>query len=848
MRLLILVCLLVTSLLRASDPEPGIALSLAKARAARIHDLRYILHLDLPEDPAAPIPGRMEVSARLRGGKGPLVLDFDGGKVNAVNLGGKAAAWRVVNGHLVVSVPSPGPIRMAIDFEAGSGPLNRQKELLYSLFVPARAHRAFPCFDQPDLKARFTLSLGMPEAWVALSNGAEQGTEVKDQRRTVRFGETQPIPTYLFAFAAGRFQVETAERAGRTFRMFHRETNGERLKQNREAIFDLHASALAWLEKDTAFPYPFGKFDFIALPAFQFSGMEHPGAIYYRATSLFLESSATRSELMGRASLIAHETAHLWYGDLVTMRWFNDVWMKEVFAGLMANKIVEPSFPEFNHRLAFLDDHYAAAYSVDRTAGSNPIRQELSNLADAGSLYGPIIYEKAPITMRNLEDLVGPAAFQRALRVYLRTHAYGNADWSDLIAILKRQTTKDVGAWSRAWVEREGRPRVETLLEVKEGRIRRLAFRQSDPLGRGLRWNQRLRVLVGDPNAPRGFDVALQGETTEVPEARGLPVPQMVLPVGEGLGYGLFPLDPGTVGTLLARLPEVQDPLTRRAAWVALWEAYLEGGIHPEALLKLLLRALPGESDDLSLESLLGHVKDVFWRHLPEKSRQVWAAPLESALRERLAQAPTPGQKRACFQVLRDVSTSPEGLVWLERVWRKQVQVPGLTLSERDLARMAQTLALHGVAGWKSILAEQQTRLSEPDEQARFAFLLPALDADPAVREGFWRSLGALKQRSREPWVTEGLSFLHHPLRQEASRPLVKPGLEMLEEIRRTGDIFFPRSWAGAILGSQSGMEVASEVRALLGRPLTPALRRVLTVALDGIERAARIQALTPKA
>ena len=148
--------------------------------------------------------------------------------------------------------------------------------------------------------------------------------------------------------------------------------------------------------------------------------MEHAGKILYNASGLLLDESATQNQLLGRASVIAHETAHMWFGDLVTMRWFNDVWMKEVFANFMAAKIVNPSFPTVNHELRFLLSNYPAAYEVDRTAGANPIRQPLDNLHEAGSLYGAIIYQKAPVVMRHLEALLGDETFRDGLREYLK--------------------------------------------------------------------------------------------------------------------------------------------------------------------------------------------------------------------------------------------------------------------------------------------------------------------------------------------------------------------------------------------------------------------------------------------
>src|SRR4030095_10475302 len=174
-----------------------------------------------------------------------------------------------------------------------------------------------------------TLSLDIPAGGEALANAPEIERVKGDRTTAIRFSESDPLPTYLFAFATGRFQIETAERRGRRFRMFHRETDAAKVARNREAIFDLHAASLEWLERYTGIPYPFGKFDFLLVPSFQFGGMEHAGAIFYNASGLLLDQSATQNQKLGRASVIAHETAHMWFGDLVTMRWFNDVWMKE---------------------------------------------------------------------------------------------------------------------------------------------------------------------------------------------------------------------------------------------------------------------------------------------------------------------------------------------------------------------------------------------------------------------------------------------------------------------------------------------------------------------------------------
>jgi aminopeptidase N len=839
----------------AALAAPGIPLSLADERARRISNLRYELHFSIPADAATRIRGQVTIRFNLADASRPLVLDFSPpgpmrpegptgsqrGRASGVDTQFVAAA-----DHLIVSPQDlrEGPNEIAIDFDAGDGSLNRNPEFMYTLFVPARARLAFPCFDQPDLKARYRLTLDIPKGWEALANGAESARQDRGDRLTLTFAETQPLPTYLFAFAAGRFQIETADRNGRRFRMFHRETDAAKVARNRDAIFDLHAASLEWLERYTGIPYAFGKFDFLLVPSFQFGGMEHAGAIFYNAAGLLLDQSATQNQQLGRASVIAHETSHMWFGDLVTMRWFNDVWMKEVFANFMAAKIVNPSFPQINHELRFLLTYYPSAYEVDRTAGTNAIRQRLDNLADAGTLYGAIIYQKAPIVMRQLEMILGEDGFRDGLREYLRAHSFANATWTDLIRVLDARTPEDLEVWSHTWIEEAGRPVITTDLRVDHGRIARLALVQRDPVPRrGLVWTERLQMTLGYDEELRQIPVNLNAARVDVPEARGLPVPRFVLPTGGGVGYGGFVLDATTRTYLLAHLPEIPDALTRGSALVTLWEDMLDGRARAADVVDLLVRSLPRERDELNLQRMLGYAQQGFWKFLPAAERNRLVPKLEPVLRGGLAAAATASLKSAWFSALRDTAQTPDTLGWLEKVWRKTEEVPGLVLEEPDFITLAEELAVRAVPSWQEILDLQLSRTANPDRRDRFAFVRPALSADPRVRDAFFDSLGDLRNRRREPWVLEALAYLHHPLRASSSRKYIPRSLALLQEIRRTGDIFFPKRWMDATLSGHRSASAARMVRQFLNT--TPPdypdqLRLTILSSADDLFRAAR--------
>ncbi len=842
--------LLVSACVSHAPPPPtetGIARELAQVRKATLSDLAYAVALRIPAAHDQPVQGTTTVRFRWSDpGRRPVVLDFvqPEQRVREVRVNGKAARWSAKNDHVVI--PASGFRRdtvneVSLAYTAGDEALNRASDFLYTLFVPDRAHFSLPVFDQPDLKARWSLTLDVPPGWVAVANGPELETPPDTLGGTYRFAETKPLPTYLFAFVAGRFKVEEADRDGRHMRMFHRETDSAKVARNRDAIFDLHATALSWLEDYTGIPYPFQKFDFVLVPSFQYGGMEHPGQILYNQDGILLDESATQDAYLGRASTIAHETTHMWFGDLVTMEWFDDVWMKEVFANFMAAKIVHPSFPEVDHDLRFLLAHFPPAYQVDRTAGANPIRQPLENLREAGTLYGNIIYEKAPIVMRQLELVVGEDAFQDGLREYLSAHEYGNATWPDLIAVLDRKTDDDLAAWSHAWVEEPGRPTVR-VTRVEEGGRAGVRIAQEDPAGKGRIWPQPLTVLFGYPDTVLTQEVRLGANTVFVAAPDGR-TPDFVLPNGSGVEYGLFLLDPASRAWLLEHLPEVPRALDRGTSWVTLWDAVLEGQVPPATFLDLALAALPREGNEQNAQRVLGYLETGYWRLLSDDARRRRAPDVEGTLWRGVSTAPTATLRAAYFKAWRNVVLTGEGVARLRRVWAREEQPPGVALSENDYTALASTLALRGVGGIEAILDTQAGRIENPDRRARFAFVRPTLSADTAVQNAWFQALKDPANREREPWVLEGLANLNHPLREARSRHFVLPALEMVEEVQRTGDIFFPGRWLDATLGGHGSPEVAETVRAFLdARPgYPPRLRGKIQQSADMVERAARI-------
>ncbi|MCH2461811.1 MAG: M1 family aminopeptidase [Gemmatimonadetes bacterium] len=830
--------------------EEGVSEELARHRRATLADLSYAYELSVPRDAGA-LTGTLITQFTLRDdSNSPVVIDFKdpGERVRTVYVNGEAAEWTAVFDHLAIdgsAFATDAHNEVSIEFEAGDEALNRNPDFLYTLFVPDRAHFSLPIFDQPDLKAPFSLTLEIPSEWVAVANGVEVSQELLDGGRTrYTYRETKPIPTYLLAFAVGGFQIEEAERGVRTFRMFHRETDTAKVARNLDAVFDLHATALDWLEDYTQIEYPYGKFDFVLLPPFQYGGMEHPGSIFYRQQSLLLDESATQNQIIGRASLIAHETSHQWFGDLVTMAWFDDVWTKEVFANFMAAKIVQPSFPDLNHDLRFFLAHHNTAYGVDRTPGANAVRQPLENLREAGTLYGAIIYQKAPIVMRQLELLVGEETFRDGMREYLTEFAHSNATWPDLIAILDDLSDEDLADWSRVWVEEPGRPTVSTELTLADGRVTELRISQSDPAGEGRVWPQTMEITLSAGGTLSTLPVHLDGEPLLLGDWVGRDAPDFVLPNGGGFEYGHFHLDAGSRQHLIETLPEITDAKTRGIAWVTLWDAVLEREVAVGDWYALLLRGAVEEEDEQSLQRVLGYLGSTFWGYLSEDERAAQATSTEEILWGQVEQATVTTRQSSYFNAWRNVVSTPTGLARLHRIWEQVDSVGGMKFSVEDYTSMATTLAILGEGDAEEILDRQFERIENPDRRARFLFVRPALSADPAVREAFFEGLSDPENRAREPWVLAALGYLHHPTRTSHSQRFVIPSLEMVEEIQRTGDIFFPQRWLGSTLGSHNDPALAADVKEWLDAlpdDYPHRLRGKILQSTDGLDRAARI-------
>jgi aminopeptidase N len=820
--------------------EPGVSQELARWRARHYRDPRYALQLQIDEhgDTAA---GRLELRVALAR-RVDLVLDWRGAPVRGLRVNGKPARARHAEEHLVIprAALQRGENRVELEFRApvalAGSALTRYRDredgasYVYSLFVPADASSAFPCLDQPDLKARFTLDLELPPGWRAVSNAAA----LEDSPGRVRFAETKPISTYLFAFAAGPF--EPVALPGEAVRLYVRRSQRERAREHAPEILRLNRAALRYFARAFARPFPFDKYDLVLIPELAYGGMEHAGATFLNEQAVLFAFAPSNPDRLRRAQLIFHEASHQWFGNLVTMRWFDDLWLKEGFANYMAAKAAAAILPELEPWSAF-HALKTGATRTDATAGTTPLRQPLANLSAAKSAYGSIVYAKGPALLRQAEFYLGESAFRRAVRDFLRRHAWGTADWSDLVRAFERASRRDLKGWADAWVLRRGLP--EIALRWRAGRLQ---LSQRDALGAGGLWPQKLVVAAaGEDGQIRTSETRLEARSVRVVGPAAHPAARWLYANAGDFGYGRFLLDAQSRAALLAEPRALPDGLMRAQLIEALWESVRDAELAPAAFIEFALALAPEETDDVILAGMLARVEAAFRRYLSEAQRASLAPRLERTLLDALLAEGPPSRRILLWRSYAALAWSDAALASLKQMLEGSLAIPGVALRVRDRFELLTRLVLRGDPDGARLLA-QHAAAERGDDARRYAFVAAAALPDGEAKRRLLQRL-AEDDSLPEGWVEAALAPFNAPEHADYTRPLLAAALARLPEFKRTRKIFFVEHWVGAFLAGQTDARALDDVRRLLEAPLEADLRLKVLEAADVLERTVRIRA-----
>lgn len=837
---------------------PGVSQALARYRAAHLRDVRYDLRLDVMRRDTAVGVVRVHFT-RLNGGD--VILDFRGHAVALESVNGTpvTAIDAEYNGaHLRIPAARvrDGTNVLALRFAAPIAPSGASiirftdetdtRDYLYTLLVPSDANLLFPCFDQPDLKAAFDLQLRTPRGWNALSNGpllsrVDDGTATR-----FIFGTTRPLSTYFFAFAAGPYAIlrgSSPISASAAPSLWVRQSRAREV--DTDTLLALNTRALAWLADYFGIPYPFDTFDMLLAPAFPFGGMEHPGAIFYNEESFIFREPPTLIQRLGRQATINHEVAHQWFGDYTTMRWFDDLWLKEGFSTYMASKM-QAAAAGSQAWMSFYLRNKPSAYDVDASLGTTPVWQELANLDQAKSNYGPIVYNKAPGVLKQLNYLVGDVAFRAGVHDFLSAHAYGNATWRELLDAIGRAADRDLTEWGRAYFLRPGMPVVEQVLDIADGRITRLALvqRPAQPLsGEGV-WPMRVDVILHTPGRPpTHLPVELRAETTVVAAARGLPAPAFVYANAGDHGYGLFMLDARSRDWLLANRVHLADTFLRAMLWGSLWDLVRDARLDPLRYVDAALAALPGEPDEQIAGRLMGTVQralDGYIAHADERSARVNAA--ETLFLDRAADTTRAyGLRKNFFDSYVAIARSP-GAIDRLRSWLDSTHAAGMPLRQPTRWSIVTALVARGAPGAVAWLEAEVVRDTTTGGRRR-AFIAGAAQGRAESKRAYFDRYFA-DSTLNEEWVTASLGAFNVADQAALTLPWLRPALDTLPWIQKHRRIFFLGSWLNAFIGGQQSPEALAVVdRYLAEHPDLPRdLRLKVLQARDDLERTVRIR------
>ncbi|HEX5190274.1 MAG TPA: aminopeptidase N [Streptosporangiaceae bacterium] len=616
---------------------------------------------------------------------------------------------------------------------------------LYTDLETFDAHRVYACFDQPDLKATFEFTVRCPDTWQVISNMAADisGQPAGPGVERWHFPPTPPMSTYITHISAGPYHVVRSEHDGIPLGIFCRQSLASYLDPGE--IFEVTRQGFDYYHAAFGVRYPFGKYDQLFVPEYKSGAMENAGAVTFLEDFIF-RSRVTDAQHEARAETILHEMAHMWFGDLVTMRWWDDLWLNESFA-TWASLVALTDATRWPHAwTTFTQAWKAWAYRQDQLPSTHPIAADIIDIDAVEVNFDGITYAKGASVLRQLVAYVGSENFLSGVRTYFGDHAWGNATLGDLLDALARASGRDLAAWSKAWLEAAG---VNTLRAefqtAADGTFTEFAVLQEAPASHPVLRPHRIAIGLYE-RGPDGLarrrrvEVDVAGERTEVPELAGERLPDLVLVNDDDLTFTKIRLDEHSLRTLISSIGEFTDSLPAALCWAAAWDMCRDAELAARDYLALVLSGLPTISDISMLQTLLRQAIAALRRFADPGWRQTGLAQFAGALRTLLFDA-VPGSdvQLAFAQSLASVATSDADLALLSGLLDGSATIDGLAVDTDLRWQLLHRLVSRGVAGQDAIDAEHDR--DRTDAGQRHALNCQAAIPSPQAKEAAWSQI-----------------------------------------------------------------------------------------------------------
>ncbi|HVE98163.1 MAG TPA: aminopeptidase N [Mycobacteriales bacterium] len=718
---------------------------------------------------------------------------------------------------------------------------------LHTQFETFDAHRVYACFDQPDLKAPFTFTVHAPEEWTVVSNARAVDRPADGAAGTWRFATTQPISTYITAVVAGPYHEVRETRGGIDIGLFCRRSMAEHLDP--DELFAVTEQGFAWFQENFGYEYPFGdKYDQLFVPEFNSGAMENAACVTFLEDYVF-RSKVTDAAYERRAETILHEMAHMWFGDLVTMRWWDDLWLNESFA-TYASILCQVKATRFTGGwTTFANNEKTWAYRQDQLPSTHPVAADMVDIHAVAVNFDGITYAKGASVLRQLVAWVGEDAFLAGLRTYFRRHEFGNTELKDLLVTLEEASGRDLSSWSKEWLETAGVNTVRAeLAEDADGVITAFRLLQEAPADWPTLRSHRIAIglfdVDGDTVVRRDrVELDLVGAATDVPDLVGVRRPDLLLLNDGDLTYAKIRLDERSLATVTERLGQLPDSLSRALCWAATWDMTRDAELAARDYVRLVLRSIGTETDIGVVQTLLSQCVGAIYNYGDRANRSALLARLAAATLGHLEEAePGSDHQLAWARAFVTASESAADQATMRGLLDGTSSFPGLTVDTDLRWHVLRRLVALGGAHEDDVDAE--VKLDPTAAGHRQAAAALAARPTRAAKDEAWRSVFDDPELPNAV-LSATISGFQQPHQVDLLEQFVEPYFDSIATIwaERTNEVAF-NIVTGMFPSGVMRQETLDRTDAYL-READPAppVRRLLLEGRDGVARALRAQA-----
>jgi len=720
----------------------------AAARASRVSNVSYDLNIDLVSAVDS-YQGLVTLQFDLDDTNSSLNVDFTGGSISTVEANGEAIEVdyngffvrlpeaALEQGSNVVTIEYSHPydqdgtgLHRFVDPEDGN-------TYLYTYLWPYYSNRLFPNFDQPNVKASYELKVLAANDWQVISSTTESSVETVEDAKLWHFPKSERFSSYIFSLHAGPYKIWEDTAGNVPIRLMARQSLAQYVAV--EEWMQYTKSGIEHYNNYFEIPYPFKKYDQVIVPDFLIGAMENVAAVTF-SESYVDRGSSNRFSSQRRAGTILHEMAHMWFGDLVTMNWWNGLWLNESFATLMSSIAVSEAteFDDLWHDF-YLSENLTAI-SADKAVSTHPIEVPVVSSNDFFNVFDSITYDKGASVLNQLSHYIGREDFRLGVSSYLKQHSWGNTELSDFMDSLSTQSGIDLNSWAQDWMYQAGVNQLEAKFGCEAGLITTFSILQTSSENHPTLRNQRVQLglFSRDDNgviaAFAALPIEVTGAETVVEDAQGLACPQLALPNYEGWGYAEIKLDDVSMNTIIndSALLGISDPLMRSMVWTALFDAPGNGQMDNNQLLALLVTNMPFETNDRiirqtlsELVSNLNHLEklgDRFTFQLTTYSNaaeeQLWDLISRGVIAGADAQSESTLDLR--LRYYRGIARSDIALNNLNGLLNDEVTVPGLTIGQGTRWDIINRLAERNYLNIRDLISDEQAR--DPSDAGRRAY------------------------------------------------------------------------------------------------------------------------------